>query len=78
MAGERDQGVTLALIDAKLDTVIEKLADMRRDVDNHATRIRELERSDTRQNERLGMLAAVLGIFQLISSTIAAWIGVNR
>jgi hypothetical protein len=67
--GERS--VTLALIDAKLDTVIEKVAEVRECQKEHEHRIEALERDNARAKERLGLV----GLLTLISSAIAAWIG---
>ena len=71
MSEEKRRGVTLALIDAKLDTVIEKVAEVRENQKEHEKRIEALEQDNARSKERLGLV----GLLTLISSAIAAWIG---
>ena len=68
---EKRRGVTLALIDAKLDTVIEKVAEVRENQKEYERRIEALEQDNARSKERLGLV----GLLTLISSAIAAWIG---
>jgi hypothetical protein len=72
--GEKHQdrrSVTLALIDAKIDVVIEKVAEVRECQKEHEKRIEALEQDNARAKERLGLV----GLLTLISSAIAAWIG---
>jgi len=69
---ERPRGVTLALISAKLDTVLEKLAEFRVEQAEHDDRIRELETDSARLKERLGLLAGVLIVVQLLVSAASS------
>lgn len=62
----RLSGVTLALISAKLDTVLEKLAEFKVELNEHQDRIRKLETDSARLKERLGLLAGVLIAVQLL------------
>ena len=73
-----DDGVTLALLNAKLDTVIEKVTGLRADQDDTDKRLRCVERDQARLQERVGLVAGALGILQLIMSAIAAAIGASK
>ena len=75
---ERPRGVTLALISAKLDTVLEKLAEFKVEMDEHQERIRELETDAARLKERVGLFAVALVATQLVGSSLAAYIGAMR
>ena len=68
------RSVTLALIDAKLDTVLEKLAEFRHCQQEHEKRIEALELASARHNERLG----IVGTLNLAAAGIAAWIGARK
>lgn len=67
--------VTLALIGAKLDTLLERIERLCETMEDHDQRIRSLEQSSVRQEERLSLFAGGLAFLQLVSSSIAAWIG---
>jgi len=75
---DRPRGVTLALISAKLDTVLEKLAEFKVELNEHQDRIRKLETDSATLKERVGIVAAALAVGQLIGSSIAAYIGAMR
>lgn len=77
-AHERPHGITLALISAKLDVVLEKLAEFKIEIDDHQERIRELETDAARLKERVGLFAVALGVGQLAGSALAAYIGAMR
>jgi len=68
------RSITLALIDAKLDTVLEKLAEFRRCQDEHERRIEALEIATARHNERLGLV----GLLNLMAAAIAGWVGTRK
>jgi len=73
-----DEGVTLALLNAKLDTVIEKVTGLCEDQDQQEERIRALEQDSARFKERLGLVTGALAVLQFIGSAIAAWIGASK
>jgi len=73
-----ERGVTLALLDAKLDTVIEKLAKICEDQDEQEERLRRVEQDQARMQERIGLVAGALAVLQFIGSAIAAWVGAMR
>lgn len=68
------RSITLALIDAKLDTVLEKLAEFRASQQEHEKRIEALELASARHSERLG----IVGTLNLAAAGIAAWIGARK
>ena len=65
---ERPRGVTLALISAKLDVVLEKLAEFKVELSEHQDRIRKLEVDGAKMKERLRLLAGMLIVVQLLVS----------
>lgn len=73
-----NRGVTLALISAKLDTVLEKLVEFRREQNEQEERIRSLEQDNARNKERLGLVTGALMVLQVIGSGLAALIGANK
>jgi len=72
--GDRPRSVTSALINAKLDTIIDELREIKDMLKDHETRIRALEQSNARHNERLGLVGAL----NLIVAAVGAWIGSRR
>ena len=72
--GDRPRSITLALIDAKLDTVIEKVAEVRACQKEQEKRIEALEQDNARTKERLGLVGAL----NLIVAAVGAWIGSRR
>lgn len=74
----RPDGVTAALLNAKVDTIIEMLAEYRAEQAEHSDRIRELETDSARLRERVGLFAVALAVGQLIGSALAAYIGAMR
>ena len=69
-----DRSVTNALLDAKLDTIIDEVREVKAEVRGHEERIRDVEQCQARHNERLGLV----GLLNLIVAGIAAWIGSRR
>lgn len=65
------RSVTNALINAKLDTIIDELAEIKDELRGQEGRIRELEQCQARNNERLGLV----GVLNFIAAAVAAWIG---
>lgn len=65
------RSITLALISAQLDTILEKLSEFHALLEDHEDRIRDLERASTRHNERLGLV----GILSLAAAAVAGWFG---
>ncbi len=78
MTGEGSRTITLALIDAKLDTVLERLAEFRQEQNEQEERIRSLEQDNARNKERLGLVAGALAVLQIVGSGIAALVGANK
>jgi len=72
--GER-RSVTLALIDAKLDDVINILAEYKVEQGDLEKRVRTNEQQIARLCERLGLIAGVLGVASLLFSIAAAVLG---
>ena len=77
MSGVEGEGrsVTLALIDAKLDDVIQILAEHKGEQRDLEERVRANEQQITRLCERLSMSAAVLAGASLLLSIAAAVLG---
>ena len=69
---ERPHGVTLALILAQIEVVLEKLAEFKVELSEHQDRIRVLETDSARMKERLGLLAGVLIVVQLLVSATSS------
>ncbi len=75
---ERPHGVTLALILAQIEVVLEKLAEFKVGLSEHQDRIRKLETDSARMKERVGLFAVALAVGQLIGSGIAVYIASLR
>jgi len=70
------RSVTLALIDAKLDDVIQILGELKGEQRDLEERVRANEQQIARLCERLSMIAAVLAGASLLLSIAAAVLGV--
>jgi len=77
MSGVEGEGrsVTLALIDAKLDDVIQILGELKGEQRDLEERVRANEQQIARLCERLSMIAAVLAGASLLLSIAAAVLG---
>lgn len=72
MGDERPRSVTLALILAQIEVVLEKLAEFKVELSEHQDRIRALEVDSAKMKERLGLLAGVLIVVQLLVSATSS------
>lgn len=69
-----ERSITNALINSKLDTVLDELREIKADVHGHEERIRTVEQCQARNGERLGLV----GVLNLIVAGLAAYLGSSR
>jgi len=85
---EGNNRVTLAVIGEKLDTLLKRLEELCRDIADHETRIRALERNEALEKrirevedrskineQRIGLFAGLQATFTAIAATVAGWLG---
>jgi len=66
----------LAVLNTKLDTVLERLSELCERQEQYEERLRSVELDSARHTERLSLIAAGLAALQLIGSALAVAIGV--
>ena len=73
-SSDNPKSITNALINAKLDTIIDELREIKEEGKGRETRIRALETSNARHNERLGLVGAI----NLVVAAAAAYLGSRK
>jgi len=70
------------VLEERLEAIRQELMQLRLDVvrilDDHEGRVRRLEASDIRQDERINMRTGLLTGMQVILAAIAAWLGMSK
>lgn len=65
----------LAVLDTKLDAVLQRLGEMCERQEDYEQRLRQVELESARHTERLSLIAAGLATLQLIGSGVAVAVG---